>query len=97
MKCTETKKVKVRQSNSKKKRVEERSVTWRVLKPFKEAKEYVEKMTAERRDAEYTIEEWERQGHLRTYKSGKTVWIETTTCHRRKPLSDKNKEISIKL
>lgn len=69
----------------------------RILKSSKDAKEYIEKITKTLScgDREYVLEEWDRIGHYRKLKNGKTVWIEATTCKRRLPLTEK--EIHIKL
>jgi len=71
----------------------------RILKPAKEVKEYVQRMTKQssgsRRPAEYTVEEWERTAHQRHYADGRVVWVRGTICHRQLPLTQK--EIHIKL
>lgn len=73
-------------------------VVWRVLKPVKAAKEYVQSMSiGAPRNIEYTLEEWSREGHPRRLKSGKVIWIEPTTCRRRDDLLKKDKDIKIKL
>lgn len=46
------------------------------------------------RQVEYVMENWDRIGHLRTYKSGKSVWINPVTCHRHKDLT--TKQIKVK-
>lgn len=60
----------------------------RILRPVKEAKEYMNERgsTPEQRKRGpyiYTVAEWERVGHWRTTKSGKKVWIEPQICHRK--------------
>lgn len=60
----------------------------RILRPIKEAKEYMNERgsTPEQRKRgpyNYTVAEWERVGHWRTTKSGKKVWIEPQICHRK--------------
>ena len=60
----------------------------RILRPVKEAKEYMNERgsTPEQRKRGpyiYTVAEWERVGHWRTMKSGKKVWIEPQVCHRK--------------
>lgn len=60
----------------------------RILRPVKEAKEYMNERgsTSEQRKRGpyiYTVAEWERVGHWRTTKSGKKVWIEPQVCHRK--------------
>jgi len=71
--------------------------TVRILKTVYEAKKLVaESQNHERAEAIYVMEEWDRQGHYRTTKTGKRVWIDATTCHRRLPLNE-SKEIKIKL
>lgn len=48
-----------------------------------------------RTEVQYVVENWDRVGHTRTYKSGKTIWIEPTNCHRHLELT--NKQIKVKL
>jgi hypothetical protein len=71
----------------------------RILKPVKDAKEYVSKMNAEHHSSErtYVLEEWPRRGYYRrVHGTDRTVWIEATTCHRHGEIST-TKEIKIKL
>lgn len=49
-------------------------------------KKYVEEKTSERKKVEYSTEEWVRRGFLRTYKTGKTVFVHPTTVKRNKAL-----------
>lgn len=72
-------------------------VITRILMPFREAKEYVAKMsTGEHRDREYVIESWPRKGHWRRLPhSEEKIYIEKTTCKRHKALTEK--EVVIKL
>lgn len=60
----------------------------RVLKPTAEAKRYMASIGSQldRSDAKYMVAEWERCGHWRMSPKGHKVWIEPTTCHRRKPM-----------
>lgn len=68
----------------------------RIIKTASAAKKYIaEKSINGERNVRYTLEEWGRVGHYRTYKNGKTVWIDETTCHRHKELS--TDEIHIRL
>lgn len=86
-------------STSNKKRTEPEYHSVRLLKSVSDAKKLVQNSSdgpRSRADAVYTIEEWERVGHYRTLKSGKTVWIDATTCKRHLPLNE-TKEIKIKL
>jgi len=73
-------------------RVEKKSKTVvisRILKTPAKAKKYVAEQTKKgRADAHYVLEEWDRRGHYRTLRSGKTVWIPATTCHRREKMND---------
>lgn len=68
-----------------------------ILMPINEAKSLVasSKEYHERAEAQYVLEEWERSGYTRVYKSGRHVWIGPTTCHRHLPLTDK--EVVVKL
>lgn len=85
-------------SKSHKTNVSHDEVVWKILKPVKAAKEYIQSMSqGGSRNMEYTLEEWERIGHYRTLKSGKQIWIEPTTCRRRDDLLVKDKDIKIKL
>lgn len=69
----------------------------RIIKTTYQANKYMkEKSLHGDKDVRYTIEQWERCGHYRTYKNGKRIWIEETTCHRHKELSAPI-EIRIKL
>ena len=92
IRCTKTESI---QSGKKSSQTKSKVSYWRILKPVKEANEYIEKMSGTRRDVEYTLEEWPRVAHTRTYKSGKVVHISETSCHRRLPLA--KKEVEIKL
>lgn len=96
----ETKKVTefIRNAKNKPTAVKEKEfVINRILKPTKDAKEYISKVTktSTSADREYVLEEWNRIGHYRKIKNGSTIWIEATTCKRRLPLTEK--EIHIKL
>lgn len=69
-----------------------------LLKTATDAKNYIKTMTEKTGcivKREYVIEEWHRMGHFRTLKSGKSIWIPPTTCHRNQPLTEK--EVHIKL
>ena len=55
-----------------------------VLKRINEAKE-----SGIERQVEYVVENWDRIGHLRNYKNGKSVWISPVKCHRHKELTVK--------
>lgn len=69
-----------------------------ILKTATAAKRFISEMSTKvgcSTNREYVIAEWPRSGHFRTLKSGKTVWIPPTTCHRNKPMTEK--EIHIKL
>ena len=71
----------------------------RILKPAKEAKEYVSRMNSIDTSGErnYVLESWERKGHYRRiHGTDRIIWIEATTCNRHKELN-KDKEIRIKL
>lgn len=69
----------------------------RILLPVKSAKEYIRiNSSNSNNDRIYTIEEWERSGHYRHLKNGKTVWINKTTCKRHKPITT-DTQIVIKL
>ena len=48
-----------------------------------------------RKEVEYVIENWDRQGHFRNYSNGKQVWISATTCHRHLDLTDKKVKITL--
>lgn len=48
-----------------------------------------------RKEVEYVIENWDRQGHFRNYSNGKQVWINATTCHRHLDLTDKKVKITL--
>lgn len=48
-----------------------------------------------KREVDYVLENWERAGHYRNYKSGKQVWISKTNCHRHLDLT--TKKIKIKM
>jgi len=78
---------------------EQKETIWRILKPTKEAKEYVSQMSSgsAHRQAEYTLEEWPRIGYSYTTKTGRVVWVPPTTCRRHEDLLNKDKEIKIKL
>lgn len=84
------------QLSSKKKEGKDYVVS-RVLMPVNEAKALVaaHASTSERAEAQYVLEDWERIGYSRTYKSGKVVWVRPTTCHRHLPLTEK--EVIVKL
>ncbi len=69
----------------------------RILLPVKSAREYVRINSSNpNSDRIYTIEEWERSGHYRHLKNGKTVWVNKTTCKRHKPITA-DTQIVIKL
>lgn len=71
----------------------------RVLIPFKDIDEYIEKRKGRGGDygeRNYVVESWNRSGHWREYKSGKKVYINETTCTRRKELN-KTAEVVIRL
>lgn len=69
----------------------------RIIKSATAAKKYIaEKAENGDKNVRYTMEQWERRGHYRTYKDGRRVWIDETTCHRHKELSS-GTEIHIKL
>lgn len=73
-------------------------VVRRILKPVKEAKEYIAKMSTEgERNVEYTMESWTRKEHKRRKPGTKDeyITIQATTCHRHKELS--GKEVHLKL
>lgn len=55
-----------------------------VVQRIKEAKE-----SGIERQVEYVVENWDRIGHLRNYKNGKSVWISPVKCHRHKELTVK--------
>ena len=96
IKCSENRRV-YRNKNNKKDYTEREYTVWRILAPVKDAKDYVQRMsTGPRRDAVYTLEEWERSAHYRTLKSGKVIYINATHCKRRKPIKS-DVEIRIKL
>ena len=59
-----------------------------ILKRIKEAK-----ISGIHRQVEYVVENWDRVGHLRTYKSGKSVWIDPVQCHRHKELTSKTVKV----
>lgn len=48
-----------------------------------------------KKEVEYVIENWDRQGHFRKYANGKQVWISATTCHRHLDLTDKKVKITL--
>lgn len=69
----------------------------RILMPVKSAKEYIRINSSNPNSNRiYTIEEWERRGHYRHLKNGKTVWINETTCKRHKPITT-DAQVVIKL
>lgn len=82
-----------------KKKQDESFVISRILMTTKDANEYIAKMNQLSDDGteyNYIIESWRRRGHYRRLpNSDETIWIDPTTCHRRKPLTEK--EIVIKL
>lgn len=95
VKCTTRKPRNTNSKHSEKDQTKVRTV--RILKTVYEAKKLVaESQNHERAEAIYVMEEWDRQGHYRTTKTGKQIWIDATTCHRRLPLNTA-KEIKIKL
>lgn len=61
-----------------------------VLNKIKESKN-----SGLKREVEYVMENWDRVGHTRTYKNGKTIWIEPTSCTRHLELT--KKQVKIKL
>lgn len=65
-----------------------REESYNVLKPVFEAKKYIAetKETGLRRESQYTATSWTRNGFWRKNRNGKKQWIETTVCHRRKPV-----------
>lgn len=81
-----------------KQKPEQEYVVRRILKPVKEAKEYIAQMSLEEhRDAEYTMESWPRKEHQRRKPGTENefITIKATTCHRHKELS--TKEVHLKL
>ena len=48
-----------------------------------------------RKEIQYVVENWDRVGHTRTYKNGKTIWIDATSCHRHLDLT--TKQVKVKL
>ncbi len=70
----------------------------RVLVPSKEVKEYIRSMSGTHKEREYVLESWERRGHYRSLPgSDECIWIEPTTCTRRLPLTETEKDIEIRL
>lgn len=48
-----------------------------------------------RKEVEYVIENWDRQGHFRKYSDGKQIWISATKCHRHLDLTDKKVKVTL--
>lgn len=92
-----TQRVDTKRKGSSKKAEPEFAVS-RILKTVDEAKRLVlesDPTHSTRKDAEYTMESWERQAHYRTLKSGRTVYVSASMCQRHLPMS--NKELHVKL
>lgn len=71
----------------------------RILMPLKDVDRYISERQGrgeDQNERNYIVESWNRVGHWRHYKSGKTVYINETTCTRRKELN-KTAEVKIKL
>lgn len=106
VRCTTTKNGK-KGSSSRNNKDKSNVHTVRLLKTKSEAKKLVSESSGSsekssetgkrhRVEAVYRVEEWEREGHYRTTKLGKTVWVNGTTCKRHLPINEE-KEIRIKL
>lgn len=68
----------------------------RILLPMHVAKEYIYERNNSSVERCYIIESWERRGHWRRKpNSEEKIWIEETSCKRKKPLTEKR--IIIKL
>ncbi len=99
---TESKEVvgKKNHDNKSKKSVKKEYIPIRhILKTKSSAKKYINDMNVsngERAPSIYTIPEWDRIGHWRTYKDGHKTFIPETTCVRHKNVSE-DKTIHIKL